>query len=381
MHQIRNATGTRTDTRKANLKRSSYTVAERYATLAGLDFRHNNHYVPQMLLRQFSRPEEAGSIWEYRLLVPVSSYPDWEPRAPSSIAKTRDLYTIAEGADESDAMERWLDEEFEHPASSAVAATVGGQRLDKRLWRLLIRLYAAQFVRVPAFFVRNRNRWAAEQEAFWYGRRDEMLKTLPKCRDADTDVHVIEGEDSFPVRCIIRKHEGLRRSLEIQHITGRKQWMWNIKTMLRPSGTLGLLESYKWSILTAPPDSSWFLTDNPAVSVIRRNDGFASLDAGWGTKGSRLMLPLSPKHLLFHCVGFPLEERYMDAPPHVASQIRCDLADAAYRSYYSDRQDAALTGYRPRDVDLDRFRFEQDAWKAFGQEHSCAERWEKASSL
>lgn len=206
--------------------------------------------------------------------------------------------------------------------------------------------------------------------------RDRLLPQLPRLRDIEEDSLVIAGNDGFPLRYTIRRHEGLRRSLHVEHVTGRKHWMWAIRSGLRSNGQLAQLERYKWTIVKAPAGVPFFLTDNPAVCVRRRHDGSQSLDGGWGTLQSKLMLPLSPNHLLYYQVGIPMQDRYTTAHPLWAEQLRADLADAALRSFYCPTPDETLPRYRPRKIDRARFREEAAQWAAFGHEQSRAERFE-----
>ncbi len=339
-------------------------------------FRRRNHYVPEFLLKRFSTATSGGYLWEYRLLVEDRRVPEWEWRAASQLARASDLYTIAEETDESDRMERWLDEEFESPARNAVLAASAGERLNREQWRKLIRLYASQFLRTPAYFVRHKDRWAGEMERELLETKERLLKQLPTCKDIDSDVYEVEAKDGFPLKYTIRREEGLRRSLHIEHVTGRKYWMWAIKRGLRSNGWLAEIERYRWSILTAPAGHNWFLTDNPAVCIRRRPDGMQSLDGGWGTLNSAMMLPLSRKHLLYCRVGAEDQEQYSTVHPLLALHLRSDLADAALRWLYSPIKDAALASYRLRTVDRVRFHDEAKQWASFGQEHTRAERFE-----
>lgn len=94
-------------------------------------FRRRNHYVPAFLLKKFSAVEREGFVSEYRLLVEDDRQPEWDLRPVSRLARTSDLYTIAEGREESDGMERWLDEEFESPAREAVDTAIADRPLTK----------------------------------------------------------------------------------------------------------------------------------------------------------------------------------------------------------------------------------------------------------
>jgi hypothetical protein len=336
-------------------------------------FRHRNHFVPEFLLRNFAASD--GKLWEYRFIVENAAVPVWTDRSPKVTARFPNLYTVAASDTESDRVERWLDEEFETPAQPAIRAALNGEQLNGKQWSLLHRLYAVQYLRTPAYYIRHRERWAAEMEVIIRERQDELLARLPKAADWEGEVHVLEGPDRFPLRYTLRKHEGLRRSLRIEHVTGRKHWMWHVETGLRNNGPLDLLSNQQWSILTAPSHLQWFLSDNPATCLLRKPDGSQTLDGGWGTNGSVLMLPLSPKKLIYCKVGETFEDRYSTVHPLVAQHIRASLADVALRSVYCATQDDQVVRYRPRLVDPAKAKQEAEEWQRFGQEHTLAERF------
>lgn len=175
---------------------------------------------------------------------------------------------------------------------------------------------------------------------------------------------------------VLRKLDGSRRRLLAQYVTGRKYWMWAIESDLGPGGMLDLIEQYRWSIISPPPGVEWFLSDNPATCIRTFPNGTFTLDAGWGRAGSRLMLPLSPKHLLYCHVGHETSERCFPATPLLARDLRRYLADAAYRSFFCPEIDSELARYRERTVDRECFREERKQWKEFGEGHAKAERWD-----
>jgi hypothetical protein len=156
-------------------------------------FRHRNHFVPEFLLRNFA-PND-GKLWEYRFIVENEAVPVWKSRSPKVTARFPDLYTVAVSDAESDKIERWLAEEFETPAQPAIRSALNGEQLNRQHWSLLHRLYAVQYLRTPAYFIRHRERWAAETEVILRERQGELLTTLPRTADWDGEIKCSVGLD------------------------------------------------------------------------------------------------------------------------------------------------------------------------------------------
>ncbi len=337
--------------------------------------RRENHYVPQFLLRNFALPNSPSEVLEYRLLVEHDSVPQWESRAIKAVAKHRDLYTVAHETGESDALESWLESEFETPAAASVRSVLTGSLLTDKDMRLLSRLFAAQIVRTPAYYTRHKELWAKELE-------DEMLKMSARVQQDKPQLNLhqnspvfIPADEGFPLRVRLEL-VGDKYHMSAQTVTGRKLWMWSIKQALRLGGPASRLQNYRWTILQAPRGTSWILSDNPASAVVVRPDGTRVCSARWDEPEARLMLPLSPRYLLYHRVGFSLRDQYTGAHPLLAQQIRADLADAAHRSVFSHREDTEISEYRKRATSPVAFRRERSEWQSFGAEQSRAERFD-----
>ncbi len=261
----------------------------------------DNHYVPQAYLKQWMIDEKVPT---YRLLVPHENCELWKSHSPSSIAKHQHLYTYFSGAQDSDEIERWLDRDFESPATISIAKVVNESRLSPEDWNNLFRFAVAQSVRTPAGL-----------ESFMQ-RQKKTLKTL-LTDSLETSVARIEAAvkagiklqsepvdeslSKLPLKVLRVKNEDGTEGVEARALNGRKMWIWQLRHVL--TRTIHRLPKYHWTILHAPPGISWPTSDNPFIRLSRDANGQLSLEGGWGVPGVQLLLPLSPKHLLYACVG------------------------------------------------------------------------------
>ena len=106
--------------------------------------RKNNHYVPQLYLKQWMT---NGKIPTYRLLVPNEGVHLWKDHSLKGIAYHQHLYTYLVGQEETDEFERWLSNEFEAPAEEAIHLAINDERMSQEHWKKLIRFAVAQDVR------------------------------------------------------------------------------------------------------------------------------------------------------------------------------------------------------------------------------------------
>jgi hypothetical protein len=117
----------------------------------------NNHYVPQLYLKQWS--DDGTNIWSYRLLISHENVPKWSYRSIKETAYIRDLYTIIKDGKEIDNFEKWMEENFEQPAVSAILKVKKNNPLNHEDWINLARFLGAQDIRTPLGYIGDVERW------------------------------------------------------------------------------------------------------------------------------------------------------------------------------------------------------------------------------
>lgn len=91
---------------------------------------HNNHYVPQFYLKNWS--EDRNTIFTYPLLVSNENVPYWNRESIRNIAVWRDLYTRKIEQQEIDDFESWFDREFEMPMKPVLDKLLRDKKLQKQ---------------------------------------------------------------------------------------------------------------------------------------------------------------------------------------------------------------------------------------------------------
>ncbi|WP_454562519.1 DUF4238 domain-containing protein [Pseudomonas sp. AIG] len=332
------------------------------------NLRRDNHYVPKLYLKQWSHD---GFIPTYRLLVPNEKYPLWKEQSLKGIAFHQHLYTYLAGQEETDEFEKWLDKEFENPAQEAIERVVNERSLSPEHWKKLVRFAVAQDVRTPA---RLRE---------FLGRQREILPSMLE-DSVERSVHMMERAvrgrgalpesknytDGFPMKVSIEKESDGSGLLNAEIIIGRRLWLWNIRHLL--TKTLGRLPRHRWTILHAPPGISWPTSDNPLIRLNFHDARNYNFGGGWGVENGEILLPLSPKHLLYTCIGKRPWYRGKRLDEENAQLMRKIIIEHADRYVFSrDQSDIHLI--RPRTVCSETFKREQDEWGNWRNEQCQAE--------
>lgn len=272
--------------------RSSHTVRH---------LKKDNHYVPQAYLKQWAI---EGEIPTYRLLVPHENCEMWKNHSPGSIAKHQHLYTYYSGTADTDEVERWLDRDFESPATVSIAKVVIGHRIEPEDWHNLFRFAVAQSVRTPSGLHQFTERQQKTLPSLITDTLEKSVARLEAAAKAGIKLQshpADDAENKLPIKVSrITNAEGTE-GVQVTALNGRKMWIWQLRHVL--THTIDRLPKYRWTILHAPPGMTWPTSDNPLVKISFNARGEYYLDGGWATPGVQIILPLSPKHLLYTRLG------------------------------------------------------------------------------
>ncbi|MBC3233852.1 MULTISPECIES: DUF4238 domain-containing protein [Pseudomonas] len=329
----------------------------------------DNHYVPKLYLKQWAT---AGKIHTYRLLVPNEKLPLWKKHFLKGIAYQEHLYNYFAGGEQTDEIERWLDREFEAPAEEVISRVIRDERLSPCQWRTLIRFAMAQDVRTPA---RYREFVARQSQSLQQLFSETLERSV-----ADLELAISEGRslpqppdiesESFPMNLMVDRQADGSGMLQAQTILGRRLWLWNVRRLL--TDTIKKIPMEGWTILKPPPGLNWPTSDNPLVRLNFHGPDRYNFGGGWKVQNGDILLPLSPKHLLYTCVGNRPRLRGTRVDHQTAQFMRRIIIEHADRYVFSaEPSDEHLV--RSRVVCPERFMAEQNVWKDWDREQSAAE--------
>lgn len=335
------------------------------------EFRKNNHYVPQMYLKRWS--QDKKHIFGYRLLVSHADFPQWGKYSVDRFASQEYLYSQVGEDGETDEFERLLSEEFESPAEEALSKATSDQQLSPKDYINLIRFAAVQYARTPARVVEFIKRWEKDiptllSEAMEESARRIKSGNVKPIADFPLDESVL-SYSPFSVKMTHGLDSGTHRFTGTA-LTGRRMWLFSMKVIL--TKTVKELFKHRWCIYKVPTDMNWITSDDPVLCLNYYGKGKYDFKGGWGSIGSEIILPISPKHLLYTQVGTRNPNKYLTTEQSLITQDL--IAKHAHRWIYAEKPIKEIEKLRPRIIDEFGFKAEEDAWKRWHEDQGNAER-------
>lgn len=338
-------------------------------------FRRDHHFVSRVYLRRWAS-SHSQKTWVYRTLVSAERVPKWVEKFIRGVAYHSHLYTSLIAGQESDQMERWLAEEFEAPAAEALEQVTNEGRLRPDDWERLVRFLAAQDVRTPTRLIEYLERGRTEipqmiEESMRESVRElgsalEAGKPLPKRPEGPST-------EGFPLRVTKQLEPGAEEgTLKGAVVVGRGMWLYHMRLLL--TRTIRVLHGHRWTVLRAPPEMSWFTTDNPVVRLNFTTADQYDFKGGWGSPGTDIFMPLSPRHLLFTQVGTRPPDRGTVLSRDKAGLIRRFLAESADRLIFAHVPDPEVERLRPRVISAEMVKSEKEQWEQWHEDQCRAER-------
>jgi len=331
----------------------------------------SNHYVPRLYLKQFA--DVDGLVQRYRILVSNESVPSWKRSHIAGIGYQENLYTRALPDGDSDEIEQWLSKDFESPAEDVISRLTSDERLSKTDYDILTRFVAAQLVRTPAFFVKNRERWIKEtDQATSQALREAetRLKSGKKFEIAEETNPLLEY---LPQKFTYEpSREPGKTLVRIETAVGRSTWIFAMKQIL--TNTIKKMNHHRWTVVRAHDDIPWFTSDDPVIQLNFRDHNNYSFDGAWGLAKSNILFPLSPTHLLFTQVSDKVPPRgsYLDRSMSVF--LRKIIAEHAFRYIFAADEINEIEIMRPRHIDPKAVKQEAAEWSRWHSEQSAVER-------
>jgi hypothetical protein len=325
------------------------------------EIKKKHHFVPKMYLKQWSG--DGNRVHMYRLLVSSDKVPLWRLAYIKGIARHEHLYTRIIGGDQSDEFERWIDTEFESPAARPIEVATEGRKLTKNDWWSLVRFLAAQDVRTPARLLESLKRWhetipAMVEEATEAATKMLEDRSIPRRKHSRTPP---EYSDLLPIRVSTQPHrDGQGGTLRVETDIGRGYWLFQMKHLL--SQTAGILHEHRWSIMVPPDDIEWITTDDPVVKLNFQSETQFDFGGGWGSPGTEILMPLSPKRLMYTKVGYKQFPREIFVKRDVAQLVNRMIALHAHRAIFATQPQEIISSFRPRIINAAIVDHEKRQW-------------------
>jgi len=340
--------------------------------MTDINFRKDNHYVSQAYLRHWE--SSPGKVFLYHILVSHENVPFWHEKSIKGIAYHQHLYTRHVSGTQSDEIERWFSTDFESPAELSIQKVINEDRLSTDDWHKLVRFLAMQDVRTPArlteFFQRH-------TEESIRKALDETLESLPEKLEKMKQVAEPGADEKvadFPLKVTTEIREGEEFGIvKVETVVGRALWLKGIQHQL--NNTIEVLHQHKWTIMHPARGMTWFTTDKPVIRLNYDSPKKYNFNGGWGSKGTEILMPLSPEHMLYTRIGHRPPVRGSRFSAEITNTLRRLIAEHAHRYVFGNIADSEVPTYRPRTVNAEDYKFEQEQWQRWHAEQTESEEY------
>lgn len=165
---------------------------------------------------------------------------------------------------------------------------------------------------------------------------------------------IFRMDQLWPMKVVVDKENSM---VEIKTVVGRGLYLHNLKCLL--SSTLKVAECHDWQILHASEDISFPTSDDPVICMNYRNEHDYDFNGGWGRKNCNILMPLSPRLILFAQVGSNGPYTDLDFSPRYSQLFRRMIIQHAHRYVYSDRPQKGMLELNARVVNRDLYEKEK----------------------
>lgn len=323
---------------------------------------HKNHYVPQFYLKNWSR--DGKKIWVYSLLVPHHKIPYWQEKSIDYTACWNDFYTRCNGEQEADEFEKWFNSEFETPTEPIIKKLIQGKAISKQEHIILTHYIMAQDMRVPARvnFVLGSAKRALSNFLDSFSFENVKKEDIINCYNRN------ENDDLLPINIHIDREKS---EIELNTFVGKSVYLYALKSLL--TSTVKKVEHYKWRVVQASEGISFPTSDDPVIRLNFNNKFDYDFNGGWGKKHSNIIMPISPKCLLFTEIGVKTKMTNLDCSKEWSEFFRKIIIEHAYRFVYADSRQRGMLSINPRRVNKKLYQEEQKTMSGWHEYNLKAE--------
>lgn len=323
---------------------------------------HNNHYVPQFYLRNWSL--DGKQIYVYSLLVSDSQVPYWVLQYIKSTAAWNDFYTRNNGEAEIDDFEKWFNSEFESPVQRVLDSIKNGCNINKQDEKILSRFLAAQHLRTPARLNSLLRQWRTEMPLLFDNTLKNTSKQLESGLSVAKDQTPKDNEDNLlPIKVSVEKDLG---QVKVESLVGKGMYLFALKHLL--TKTVSVMYKYKWHVIHAADGISFPTSDDPVICMNYNSEHEYDFRGGWGKKNGNIIMPISPNLLLITQIGSNIPCTQLDYSEHWSKFFRKIIIEHAYRYVYAIEPQRGMLAINPRRVNAELYAREKNSMAGWHDE-------------
>lgn len=339
----------------------------------------NNHFVPQSYLKRWA--DKDSLLWNYQLLVSHDAVKPWKQSPVRGLACKKDLYTSMQDEEENDEFEKRIKDEFEDPALKAFDRVISGKELTVTDWERLALFALAQDLRTPQSYYKwkiKKERWEPESPDRFKRICDKVILRRKEHRESGQPFpESATNPDAIPFPSTVKvkidklvNSDKPKMGVGMSYLPARKEWLHDIYNTLTGWVSEKVI-THSWSIFEPADGFEWFTSDNPVVLMNYYGDRY-DLEGGWGVCDGNILMPLSPRHLLFTQIGSKFSPR-LKLDSNKTHSICTAIAQNAHRIIFASKPTPYIEELRTRVVDQKAFDDEKKARIDWHSEQTAAQ--------
>lgn len=146
--------------------------------------------------------------------------------------------------------------------------------------------------------------------------------------------------------------------IEISAFVGKSVYLYILKNLL--TSTVKKVEHYKWHVIHSADGISFPTTDDPVIRLNFNSKYDYDFKGGWGKKHGNIIMPISPKCLLFTEIGSKSKTQILDYSKEWSVFFRKIIIEHAHRFVYADSRQKGMLSINPRIVNEKLYKQEQN---------------------
>ena len=331
----------------------------------------NNHYVPRATLQRWS--DGAAHVCAYRLLVSHPNVPEWHHLPIRGLAQQPNLYTLLSGGKEEDEFETFITRGFEEPGQRAIETLLSRSSMKRTDWHSIARFVVAQDLRTPLGFLESMERFEKHFSEVFENtiRKHEAMDPIAAAKYAAAERPAVNyWRDTLRISIDRPSDPGGQATVRSEVSSARSVWMTHTRHLLENRSDI--VCKHHWRAAKPADGEEWPLTDHPVLRLNYNGPEQYDFKGGWDSKGSEFIMPVSPHLAVYSQIGtrgrgpftFSLEQ---------TRTVQRLLVERAFRWVLASRPLPWVAEVRPRIVDADTFKAEQDSWKRWNPDQAEAE--------
>lgn len=159
--------------------------------------------------------------------------------------------------------------------------------------------------------------------------------------------------------------------VEVKTVIGKGFYLHDLKHLL--TSTVRVSERLNWQVLHASDDVSFPTSDDPVICLNYNNERDYDFDGGWGIKHGNILMPISPKLLLFSEIGEKGSYPDLDYSPMYSKLFREMIIRHAHRYVYAEHPQKGMLALNARVVNRDWYEAEKHDMAGWHVENIKAE--------